>query len=101
MRKPRGSSALPGEPPPFVVGAIIIAAWEAGCRIFAIPAYLFPAPSAIAQAIVNDTPGLMRALWSTLKVALIALGLATAIGSALAFLFVQNKLIERSFFPYA
>ena len=43
----------------------------------------------------------MHALWSTLKVALIALGLATMIGSLVAFLFVQNKLIERSFFPYA
>ena len=101
MPRPKASSALTEVLPPLVVGAIIVAAWEAACRIFAIPPYLFPAPSAIAQAIVNDTPGLMRALWSTLKVALIALGLATAIGSALAFLFVQNRLIERSFFPYA
>jgi NitT/TauT family transport system permease protein len=97
----KSKSVLAEVLPPLVVGLMVVAAWEAGCRIFAIPGYLFPAPSAIVQAIATDAPGLMRALWSTLKVALIALGLATMIGSLLAFLFVQNKLIERSFFPYA
>ncbi|MBO0754310.1 MAG: ABC transporter permease [Bradyrhizobiaceae bacterium] len=87
--------------PPLLVGLIMLAIWEAACRVFAIPSYLFPAPSLIGHSIVADVPGLMRALWSTLKVALIALGLATAIGSAVAFLFVQSRLIERSFFPYA
>jgi NitT/TauT family transport system permease protein len=101
MATPKKQSALAEVLPPLVVGVIIVAGWEAACRIFAIPAYLFPAPSAIAQAIATDTPGLMRALWSTLKVALIALTLSTVIGSVLAFLFVQNKMIERSFFPYA
>jgi NitT/TauT family transport system permease protein len=101
MQRRKSKSVLAEVLPPLVVGLMVVAAWEAGCRIFAIPAYLFPAPSAIVQAIATDTPGLMRALWSTLKVALIALGLATTIGSALAFVFVQNKLIERSFFPYA
>ena len=101
MATPKKQSALAEVLPPLVVGVIIVASWEAACRIFAIPAYLFPAPSAIAQAIATDTPGLMRALWSTLKVALIALTLSTVIGSVLAFLFVQNKMIERSFFPYA
>jgi len=101
MSDRRKSSALADVLPPLVVGVIILAGWEAACRLFAIPAYLFPAPSAIAQSIVADVPGLMRALWSTLKVALIALGLATAIGCIVAFLFVQNRMIERSFFPYA
>lgn len=87
--------------PPLAVGIIIFALWEAACRLFGIPSYLFPAPSAIVHSIATDMPGLMRALWSTLKVALIALGLATVIGCLVAFLFVQNRMIERSFFPYA
>ena len=65
------------------------------------PSYLLPAPSQIATTLVGDLPGLMRALWVTLRVALIALGLAVVIGSAIAFLFVQSPMIERSFFPYA
>jgi NitT/TauT family transport system permease protein len=101
MANPRDKSALADMLPPFVVGIIVLAAWEAACRLFAIPDYLFPAPSAIGHSIVADAPSLVRALWSTLKVALIALGLATFIGCVVAFLFVQNRLIERSLFPYA
>jgi NitT/TauT family transport system permease protein len=87
--------------PPLTVGVMMLAVWELACWALGVPSYLFPAPSAIAQSFIVDVPGLMRALWSTLRVALVALGLATVIGSLIAFLFVQNKLIERCFFPYA
>ena len=87
--------------PPLVVGVLIIALWEAFCRGFSIPSYLFPAPSEIVTTFVTDAPALMRALWVTLRVTLIALALAIVIGSAIAFLFVQSPIIERSFFPYA
>jgi NitT/TauT family transport system permease protein len=87
--------------PPLVVGVLVIAGWEAGCRAFGIPSYLFPAPSQIASTFVSDAPALLRALWVTLRVTLIALGLAVVIGATIAFLFVQSPIIERSFFPYA
>ena len=67
--------------------------------LFAIPSYLFPAPSQIATTFVADAPALMRALWVTLRVTLIALALAVVIGAAIAFLFVQSPIIERSLFP--
>ena len=51
-----------------------------GCRVFSIPSYLFPAPSQIASVFVSDAPALMRALWVTLRVTLIALSLAVTIG---------------------
>jgi NitT/TauT family transport system permease protein len=101
MADQKRQSALADVLPPLVVGLMLLGIWEAACYLFAIPSYLFPAPSLIAKSIFADAPGLMRALWSTLKVALIALALATLIGSAVSFLFVQSKLIERSFFPYA
>jgi NitT/TauT family transport system permease protein len=87
--------------PPLAVGVIMLAGWEAACRVLAIHPFLLPAPTIIGATLIGDLPGLMWSLWGTLKVALIALGLATAIGSAIAFLFVQSRLIERSFFPYA
>ena len=87
--------------PPLVVGVLVIVGWEACCRLFAIPSYLFPAPSQIATTFVADAPALMRALWVTLRVTLIALALAIVIGAAIAFLFVQSPIIERSLFPYA
>ena len=87
--------------PPLVVGALILAAWEACCRAFAIPSYLVPTPSLIASTFVANAPSLLHALWITLRVTLIALSLSIVIGTAIAFLFVQSPIIERSFFPYA
>lgn len=87
--------------PPLVVGVLILSAWEVWCRVMGIPSYLFPSPSDIATTFVAEAPGLLQALWVTLKVTLIALALAVVIGSTIAFLFVQSPIIERSFFPYA
>jgi NitT/TauT family transport system permease protein len=87
--------------PPLVVGIVFLAAWEAVCRAFAIPSYLVPAPSLIGETFVADAPALMHSLLATLQVTLIALALSIVIGTAVAFLFVQSPIIERSFFPYA
>ena len=87
--------------PPIVVGVLILTTWEVWCRAMGIPSYLFPSPSQIATTFIAEAPGLLSALWVTLKVTLIALALAVTIGSTIAFLFVQSPIIERSFFPYA
>ena len=87
--------------PPVVVGIVVLALWESACRGFAIPEYLFPAPTVIVASLFQNGPDLLRALWSTMRVTLIAFGLSTAIGTLVAFLFVQSRFIERGFFPYA
>lgn len=87
--------------PPLLVGVLILAGWEACCRILAVPSYLVPAPSVIIKTFLLNAPALMQSLWVTLRVAFIALGLSVGIGTAIAFLFVQSPIIERSFFPYA
>ena len=87
--------------PPVIVGVVVLTLWEGACRIFGIPSYLFPAPSLIIGTFISDAPVLLKALWVTLRVTLIALSLAVVIGATIAFLFVQSPAIERSFFPYA
>jgi NitT/TauT family transport system permease protein len=87
--------------PPVIVGVLVIAVWETACRAFAVPSYLFPTPSLITTTFVANAPALLHSLWITLRVTLTALALAVAAGSALAFLFVQSPIIERSLFPYA
>jgi NitT/TauT family transport system permease protein len=87
--------------PPLLVGVVILAGWEACCRFFAIPSYLIPAPSLIAKTLALNAPDLLHALWITLRVTFIALALSIVIGTAIAFVFVQSPIIERSFFPYA
>lgn len=97
IRDPRVQAALP----PLVVGVAVLSLWEGACRGFAIPEYLFPAPSVIAASLVQNGPDLLRALWSTMRVTLIAFALSTVLGTLVAFLFVQSRFIERGFFPYA
>ncbi|KAB7786956.1 ABC transporter permease [Methylorubrum populi] len=97
IQDPRVQAALP----PLLVGILVLSLWEAACRGFAIPDYLFPAPSVIAASLVQNGPDLLRALWSTLRVTLIAFALSTVLGTLVAFLFVQSRFIERGFFPYA
>lgn len=87
--------------PPLVTGLVVLTAWEGACRAFAIPAYLFPAPSAIAVALATDLPRLLVGLANTMKVTLAAFALAIVLGVATAFLFVQSRAIERSLYPYA
>lgn len=97
IQDPRVQAALP----PLLVGIAVLSLWEAACRGFAVPEYLFPAPTVIAASLVQNGPDLLRALWSTMRVTLIAFALSTVLGTLVAFLFVQSRFIERGFFPYA
>jgi NitT/TauT family transport system permease protein len=86
---------------PIVVGVLVLALWEAGCRLGHVPTYLFPKPSEIAVSLYTQWPVLLHALWSTLVVTLEAFVISVVLGTLIAFVFVQSKLIEVSLFPYA
>jgi NitT/TauT family transport system permease protein len=86
---------------PLIVGVLILGIWEGACRFWHVPAYLFPEPSAILAALVRDWAVLLRALGTTLLITLQAFVIAVVLGTFIAFVFVQNKAIEASFFPYA
>jgi NitT/TauT family transport system permease protein len=86
---------------PLVVGVLILALWQAGCRYFAVPVYLFPAPSDIAQSLAANWVDLLRALGSTLEITFAAFVAATVLGLLTAFLFIQSRWIELSLLPYA
>lgn len=86
---------------PLLVGMILLCIWEAMCRAFAVPVYLFPKPSDIGLKLAQEWPSLLAALGFTLWVTLKAFLLAVVIGTLVAFLFVQSRFIEICFFPYA
>src|SRR5258707_7047267 len=86
---------------PLAVGVLAVALWEIACRSFNVPVFLFPKPSDIAATLASDWPTLLAALGMTLRIALQAFFAAIVIGTLIAFLFVQSRAIEMSFFPYA
>lgn len=86
---------------PLVVGVLLLLGWEVLCRWYEVPVYLFPKPSDIFGVLMNDGAALLRSLVSTLRVTFQAFFIATVVGTLVAFLFVQSRLLEVSFFPYA
>ena len=94
-------SQLLGLLPPALVGAAVLALWEAVVRTRGIPPYILPAPSVVLATLVADWPTLYPSLLITLAIALAALAVATVAGAGLAILFAQSRWIERSFVPYA
>ena len=66
-----------------------------------VPVYVLPAPSAIAAALANNFSSLMAALLATFLITIAGFAGAVAAALALAILFSQSRLIERSLYPYA
>ncbi len=98
---PRRSARLWRIAAPLIVGAVLLALWEAVVRIEAIPVYILPGPVAIGKALWTDGPSLLGSLLVTLRITLAALAAAAILGGAIALLFSLSRLLEISLFPYA
>ena len=86
---------------PLAVGIAVVVLWYALVKAFAIPAYLVPSPIDVATTMMADWDLLSRSLIVTLRVTFVAFLCAAVIGTLIAFAFVQSRLVEVSFFPYA
>jgi NitT/TauT family transport system permease protein len=86
---------------PIAVGVLLLGLWEFLVWFYQVPKFLVPAPSLIGKTLIEDWSLLFGSLAVTLKVTFFAFFLAVIIGTLVAFLFVQSRLIEMSFFPYA
>jgi NitT/TauT family transport system permease protein len=86
---------------PISVGVVGIIIWHALVKAFDVPHYLVPAPGLVLQTLINDWGLLFGSLLITLKITFGAFFMAVLIGTIVAFLFVQSRLVEISFFPYA
>jgi len=86
---------------PVVFIALLLAIWEAACRLTGVPAYLLPPTSAIGVSLAEDWPLLMSSAWNTLFTALTALVVASLLASGLALLTALSPVIERAIQPVA
>jgi NitT/TauT family transport system permease protein len=80
---------------------ILMAIWEAACRLLAVPVFLLPAPSEIAVAAFENAPMLAAAAANTLLMAVLAFVAASFIASAVALLISTHPLAERAVQPLA
>lgn len=86
---------------PAIMLGLTLLVWEIYVRVNAVPPYILPAPSLIAQTLVKDWGTLYPALLVTLRITFSALILALGGGTLLAVLLVQSKWVELALYPYA
>jgi len=86
---------------PVLLALAVIALWQILTDVYAVPSYLVPSPARVLETLVADRELLLRSLAVTLGIALVALLLATVLGTLTALVFVQSRWIEMSLFPYA
>jgi NitT/TauT family transport system permease protein len=85
-------------PPLAFVGLILV--WEGAARLFTIPSFLLPAPSAILQAMLATPLSVwLGHIWATLRVALMGYALAILVSVPLAVGLASSRLLSRTLYP--
>jgi NitT/TauT family transport system permease protein len=78
----------------------LLVVWELGCRIFEVPSFLLPAPSAIVAGALAQPPAVWLAnIWATLRVALMGYAAAVVISIPLAVALASSRLLSRTLYP--
>ncbi len=81
----------------FFIGFVIC--WQLIVDLFAVPAFILPAPSAILQRIAESPGRMLTHLSVTLQEVLFGFGLALAGGVILAVLVSQSRFLSRTLYP--
>ena len=85
-------------PPLAFIGLILL--WEGAVRLFALPSFLLPAPSAILQALFATPLSVwLGHIWATLRVALMGYALAIAVSVPLAVALASSRILSRTLYP--
>jgi NitT/TauT family transport system permease protein len=82
------------------VAVIVIGGWELGVRLFKVPEYVFPTPSAIARALVLSMPTIYEHFFITLGELAAGYVIGATIGLLLAAVLTQVPFIEKIITPY-
>ena len=84
---------------PIVVIIAVVALWEAGTQLFAVPAFLLPPPSAIAASMVKNAGLLAAGAWVTTLEILLGFLLSIAVGIPLALMIFLWPAFSRAVLP--
>lgn len=87
--------------PPLLLVLLLLAGWEAACRLLHVPSYFLPPPSAVAVALIDRAPLLAASAAATFGMALQALLVATVLGGGLALAVSLSRPAEQAVRPLA
>jgi NitT/TauT family transport system permease protein len=94
-------SALQDAAPPVGAFVVFVVLWQLAVTLLQVPRYLLPTPADIATSAMSHVSDLLVALTSTFMSALLGFGMSVLVGVIAALIMAQNKLLERSIYPYA
>lgn len=84
---------------PLLTLVVLVVAWEVGVKISGVPRFLLPAPSAIAESMVENWELLIRNAGVTLLETLVGFVLSVVVGIVLAVVMVMWPLAGAAIFP--
>ena len=84
---------------PLATIALLIALWELACRLFAIPAYLVPTPSAIWREVVALPGPILEHTLATAYTVLLGFGVSVVISLPLAVVLTSLPLVAKAIYP--
>jgi NitT/TauT family transport system permease protein len=87
--------------PPVLVFIVAIAIAECLIRLFQVPKFLLPTPTAVIQYIYKNPGNLLISTATTAEAALIGFFSAALLGILLAIPLAGSSLVRRAFYPYA
>src|ERR1700704_569743 len=85
--------------PPLALTVGTLAAWEAAIRLFKIPTFVLPAPSAIVYALIENRVALAVATQATAVEILFGFVLAALVGIVVALVIVRFERFGRALYP--
>lgn len=84
---------------PWVATIALFVVWEAAVRIFKIPTFFLPPPSAVFQAFLDYGPAIYRNSLFTLSTTLVGFGLAVGFGLLLGLAVGWSRAIYAGIYP--
>ncbi|BBM83606.1 ABC transporter permease [Candidatus Uabimicrobium amorphum] len=86
---------------PLVVFVLFVIIWHTCVVIFSLPPYLVPSPYRVFGVFRENYAVLLSATFLTAMAAIGGLLLSVVLGTSIALLFSQSKIIRQSLYPYA
>ena len=86
--------------PAAAVAVGVVAFWQFAVGHWQVPAYLLPSPLQVATALWDKRDTLVHAVWVTARASLAGLTAAAIVGTLLAILFSQSRVIRTALYPY-
>lgn len=87
--------------PPIIGFVGFVGLWQLGVSLSRVKPFIVPGPLDVVNAFIENSANLFDSALTSAGEAVVGFLIAGVLGALIAFLLASNKLIERTFYPYA